>query len=86
MDGVTPAMEIGASTEILAGEGHILTAGGIDAHIHFISPQQIHEALYSGITTMKIMAPGQRPAPMPPRVHLGPWNIARMYEAVETFR
>ena len=41
MDGVTPAMEIGASTEILAGEGHILTAGGIDAHIHFISPQQI---------------------------------------------
>jgi urease subunit alpha len=46
MDGVTPGMEIGASTEILAGEGRILTAGGIDSHIHFISPNQIPEAFY----------------------------------------
>src|SRR5687768_15789371 len=49
MDGVTAGMEIGASTEIIAGEGLILTAGGIDTHIHFISPNQIPEAFYSGI-------------------------------------
>src|SRR3954469_13966858 len=52
MDGVTAGMEIGASTEILAGEGRILTAGGIDTHIHFISPNQIPEAFYSGMTTL----------------------------------
>ena len=52
MDGVSSGMEIGASTEIIAGEGLILTAGGIDTHIHFISPNQIPEAFYSGITTM----------------------------------
>lgn len=52
MDGVTPELEIGAGTEIIAGEGLILTAGGIDAHIHFISPQQISEAISSGVTTM----------------------------------
>ena len=52
MDGVTPGLEIGASTEILAGEGHILTAGGIDAHVHFISPNQIPDAFHSGITTL----------------------------------
>ena len=48
MDGVTPGLEIGASTEILAGEGHILTAGGIDSHVHFISPNQIPDAFHSG--------------------------------------
>lgn len=52
MDGVTPGMTVGASTEALAGEGMIVTAGGIDTHIHFISPQQIDCALYSGVTTM----------------------------------
>lgn len=52
MDGVTPGMTVGASTEALAGENMIVTAGGIDTHIHFISPQQIDCALYSGITTM----------------------------------
>lgn len=52
MDGVTPGMTVGASTEALAGEGLILTAGGLDTHIHFISPQQIECALYSGITSM----------------------------------
>jgi len=51
MDGVTPGMVIGPTTEVIAGEGHILTAGGIDSHIHFICPQQITEALASGITT-----------------------------------
>src|SRR5579872_1186167 len=51
-DGVTPGLAIGPTTEIIAGEHKILTAGGIDAHIHFISPQQVWEALYSGVTTM----------------------------------
>ena len=52
MDGVTPGMVVGASTEAIAGEGLIATAGGIDTHIHFISPQQIETAIGSGITTM----------------------------------
>lgn len=52
MDGVTPSLVFGASTEAIAGEGLIVTAGGIDRHIHFISPTQIETALYSGITTM----------------------------------
>lgn len=52
MDGVHPALVIGASTEIIAGEGMIVTAGGIDTHIHFICPQQIQTALSSGVTTM----------------------------------
>ena len=52
MDGVTPGMTVGASTEALAGEGLIVTAGGLDTHIHFISPQQVNCALYSGVTTM----------------------------------
>jgi urease subunit alpha len=85
MDGVTPGMEIGASTEVLAGEGLILTAGGIDAHIHFISPQQIHEALYSGITTMIGGGTGPATGTNATTCTPGPWNIARMYEAVEAF-
>ncbi|MFD2721574.1 urease subunit alpha [Hymenobacter monticola] len=52
MPGVTPGMVVGVTTEVIAGEGQLLTAGGIDCHIHFISPQQIPEALASGITTM----------------------------------
>jgi urease subunit alpha len=85
MDGVTPAMEIGASTEILAGEGLLLTAGGIDAHIHFIAPQQIAEALYSGITTMIGGGTGPATGTNATTCTPGPWNIARMYEAVEAF-
>ncbi|MFC6646491.1 amidohydrolase family protein [Granulicella cerasi] len=52
MQGVDPELIIGASTEVIAGENHILTAGAIDSHIHFIAPQQIYEALSNGITTM----------------------------------
>jgi urease subunit alpha len=85
MDGVTPGMEIGASTEILAGEGCILTPGGIDAHIHFISPQQIHEALYSGITTMIGGGTGPATGTNATTCTPGPWNIVRMYEAIEAF-
>jgi urease subunit alpha len=52
MDGVTRGLEIGASTEILAAEGKILTAGGIDSHVHFISPTQIPDAFHAGLTTL----------------------------------
>jgi urease len=52
MDGVTANMIVGATTEVIAGEGLILTAGGIDTHIHFICPQQIDDAIASGVTTM----------------------------------
>ena len=52
MSGVDPELIVGVTTEAIAGEGLILTAGGIDSHVHFICPQQIHEALASGLTTM----------------------------------
>jgi urease subunit alpha len=85
MEGVTPGMEIGASTEVVAGEGLILTAGGIDTHIHFISPQQIAEAFYSGITTMIGGGTGPATGTNATTCTPGPWNMLRMYEAVEEF-
>jgi len=85
MQGVSPGMEIGASTEIVAGEGLILTAGGIDTHIHFISPQQIEESLYSGITTMIGGGTGPATGTNATTCTPGPWNLLRMYEAVEAF-
>jgi urease subunit alpha len=81
MDGVT--VEIGASTEILAGEGKILTAGGIDSHIHFISPQQVDPALASGITTMIGGGTGPATGTNATTCTPGAWNIARMLQAVE---
>ena len=85
MDGVTPGMEIGASTEILAGEGQILTAGGIDTHIHFISPNQIPEAFYSGVTTLIGGGTGPATGTKATTCTPGAWNIQRMYEAAEAF-
>ncbi|HYR88784.1 MAG TPA: urease subunit alpha, partial [Terriglobia bacterium] len=85
MDGVTPGMEIGASTEILAGEGRILTAGGIDTHIHFISPNQIPEAFYSGVTTLIGGGTGPATGTNATTCTPGAWNIRRMYEAAEGF-
>ena len=85
MDGVTPGMEIGASTEILAGEGRILTAGGVDAHIHFISPNQIPEAFYSGVTTLIGGGTGPATGTNATTCTPGAWNIRRMYEAAEAF-
>ncbi len=85
MDGVTPGMEIGASTEVLAGEGHILTAGAIDAHVHFISPNQIPEAFYAGITTLIGGGTGPATGTKATTCTPGPWHIRRMYEAVEAF-
>jgi len=81
--GVTIA--IGPGTEVIAGEGQILTAGGIDAHIHFICPQQIDEALMSGITTMIGGGTGPATGTNATTCTPGPWHIARMLEAAESF-
>lgn len=81
MDGVT--MEIGASTEIIAGEGKVLTAGGIDTHIHFISPQQTTHAIASGITTMIGGGTGPATGTNATTCTPGAWNIARMLQAVD---
>ncbi|OFW23174.1 MAG: urease subunit alpha [Acidobacteria bacterium RIFCSPLOWO2_02_FULL_65_29] len=85
MDGVTPGLEIGASTEILAGEGRMLTAGGIDSHVHFISPNQIPDAFHSGITTLVGGGTGPATGTNATTCTPGAWNIRRMYEAVQAF-
>ncbi len=76
---------IGASTEVIAGEHRILTAGGIDTHIHFISPQQIGTALSSGVTTMFGGGTGPADGTNATTCTPGSWHIARMLEAVEQF-
>ncbi|MCB1599884.1 MAG: urease subunit alpha [Xanthomonadales bacterium] len=76
---------IGPGTEIIAGEGLILTAGGIDAHIHFICPQQIEEALMSGITTMLGGGTGPATGTNATTCTPGPWHLRRMLEAAEAF-
>lgn len=83
MDGVN--IIIGASTEIIAAEGKIVTAGGIDAHIHFICPQQIETALSSGITTMIGGGTGPATGTNATTCTPGEWNIHRMLEAAEAF-
>lgn len=74
---------IGPSTEVIAGEGLIATAGALDAHIHFISPQQVEEALMSGVTTMIGGGTGPAAGTKATSCTPGPWNIQRMYQAVE---
>jgi urease subunit alpha len=76
---------IGPGTEIIAGEGKILTAGGIDAHIHFIAPQQIDEALNSGITTMIGGGTGPATGTKATTCTPGSWHLARMIEAADAF-
>ncbi len=83
MDGVD--MVIGASTEVISAEGMIVTAGGIDAHVHFISPQQIETALSSGITTMIGGGTGPATGTNATTCTPGEWNIHRMLEAAEEF-
>ncbi|MGN8160003.1 urease subunit alpha [Salinisphaera sp. RV14] len=83
MDGV--GIVIGPGTEIIAGEGQILTAGGIDAHIHFVCPQQIEEALASGITTMIGGGTGPATGTKATTATPGPWHMHRMLEAAEAF-
>jgi len=84
---VQPGVDIvvGPGTEAIAGEGKILTAGGLDLHIHFIAPQQIDEALYSGVTTMLGGGTGPATGTNATTATPGPWHLARMIEAAEGF-
>jgi urease subunit alpha len=84
---IQPAVTIpiGGGTEVIAGEGMIVTAGGIDTHIHFICPQQIEEALMSGVTTMIGGGTGPATGTFATTCTPGPWHIHRMLEAAEAF-
>ena len=84
MDGVHPDLIIGPGTEVIAGEGLIATAGGIDTHIHMISPQQVWAALSGGITTMLGGGTGPADGTNATTVTPGPWNIGRMLQAAES--
>lgn len=83
--GIDPKMVVGASTEVIAGEGRIVTAGALDTHIHFICPQQIEVALASGITTMIGGGTGPAAGTSATTCTPGAWHIARMLEAAEAF-
>ena len=78
-------MIVGASTEVIAGEGAIVTAGGIDSHIHFICPQQIDEAIANGVTTMLGGGTGPATGTNATTCTPGPWNIHRMIEASDEY-
>jgi urease subunit alpha len=85
MDGVTAGMVIGAGTEVIAGEGRIVTAGGLDAHIHFICPQIVTEAISAGLTTLVGGGTGPATGTAATTCTPGEWNIHRMLEAAEAF-
>ena len=76
---------VGPGTEAIAGEGKILTAGGFDSHIHFICPQQIEDALHSGLTTMLGGGTGPAHGTLATTVTPGPWHIGRMLQAADAF-
>ena len=76
---------IGPSTEAIAGEGHIVTAGGFDSHIHFICPQQIDDALHSGLTTMLGGGTGPAHGTLATTCTPGPWHISRMLQSADSF-
>jgi len=84
---VQPGIDIviGPGTEVIAGEGNIVTAGGIDTHIHFICPQQIEEALFSGVTTMMGGGTGPAAGTTATTCTPGPWHLARMLQAADSF-
>ena len=85
MEGVDPALVVGAGTEVIAGEHLIVTAGGIDSHIHFIAPQQITEALSNGITTMIGGGTGPATGTKATTATPGGWNLARMLQAADAW-
>ena len=85
MEGVSDAMVVGAGTEVIAAEGMIVTPGGLDVHIHFICPQQIDEALSSGVTTMIGGGTGPATGTNATTCTPGVWNIERMLETAEGF-
>jgi urease subunit alpha len=83
MDGVHPALVIGPSTEIMAGNGKIVTAGAIDCHVHLICPQQLDEALGAGITTIVGGGTGPAEGSKATTTTPGPWSVARMLESLD---
>lgn len=83
MSGVTPGMIVGVTTEVIAGEGLILTAGGLDAHIHFICPQQAHEAIAAGLTTMVGGGTGPAVGTCATTCTPGSFNLRMMLQAVD---
>lgn len=83
MNGVDPELIVGASTEVIAGENLLVTAGGVDSHIHFIAPQQIYEAISSGITTMIGGGTGPATGTNATTCTPGAWNLARMLQSSE---
>ena len=85
MAGVTSGMVIGAATEVIAGEGKIVTAGGLDSHIHFICPQIVTEAVSAGLTTLLGGGTGPATGTAATTCTPGEWNIHRMLEAAEEF-
>ncbi|MEM8904476.1 MAG: urease subunit alpha [Actinomycetota bacterium] len=83
MDGVDPELVIGPSTEVMAGNGRILTAGGVDCHVHLICPQQVEEAIASGVTTIVAGGTGPAEGSKATTVTPGAWNTARMLESLD---
>ncbi|MBV9023560.1 MAG: urease subunit alpha [Streptomycetaceae bacterium] len=84
MDGIHPALVIGPETEIIAGNGKILTAGAIDAHVHFICPQLVDEALASGITTLVGGGTGPAEGSKATTITPGAWHLARIFDALDS--
>ncbi len=82
-DGVDPRLVVGAGTEVIAGEGKIVTAGGFDSHVHFICPQQVEEAIASGVTTMLGGGTGPATGTNATTCTPGPWNIGQMLQAFD---
>ncbi|MEU8519045.1 urease subunit alpha [Streptomyces sp. NPDC048577] len=83
MDGVHPDLVIGPETEIIVGNGRIVTAGAVDAHVHFISPGLVDEALAAGITTLVGGGTGPAEGTKATTITPGPWHLARMFAALE---
>src|SRR3954465_13837971 len=83
LDGVNPALVVGAGTEVIAAEGKIVTAGGVDTHVHLICPQQVEEAIASGVTTMLGGGTGPATGTNATTCTPGVWNIGRMLQAAE---
>jgi urease subunit alpha len=84
-DGVHPALEIGPSTDVISGEGKILTAGGIDLHVHFLSPSQIHEALATGLTTLAGGGTGPSEGSKATTVTPGAWHLQNLHRSLDAY-
>ncbi|MFE8941334.1 urease subunit alpha [Streptomyces sp. NPDC007872] len=85
MDGVHPDLVIGPETEVVVGNGRIVTAGAVDAHVHFISPTVVEQALATGVTTLVGGGTGPAEGTKATTITPGPWHLARMFEALDTF-